>query len=214
MAHKSQPPTREETLEKGPVPEELIKHGKWLGPADDPEGDAIYDEAYKTDVFSAWNEWPYACEGVVFDNQRDCMEFVYTLSKNQQNRYVWFTTPTGFPQKVSYLDIERQIQDDDWDPAVRKAREQLQAEDKGEEQGLSIQDQLEQNLISANEAYLPSRVEHKRVEAKRDPATGHFSSAGIELEPFSPNRDPNKKIDGKVIDQTNPNLKNPVAPEE
>ena len=214
MAHKTKPLTKEDVLALGPVPEELIKHGKWLGPSDDPRDDAVYDEAYQHGEFTSFFDWPYNSEGVVFDNQRDLMEFVYTLSRNQNMRYVWFSTPAGFPQKASYLDIERQIEDDDWDPAVREARDQLESEAKGDEQGLSVQDQLERNLISANEAYLPSRTEHNRVKAKRDPNTGHFSSTGIELEPFSPQRDPNKKVDADTIDQNNPNLKNPHAPIE
>ena len=121
MAHKTKPLTKEDVLALGPVPEELIKHGKWLGPSDDPEGDAVYDEAYVHGEFTSFFDWPYNSEGVVFDNQRDLMEWVYTISRNQNMRYVWFQTPAGFPQKASYLDIERQIKDDDWDPAVREA---------------------------------------------------------------------------------------------
>ena len=47
MAHITKPLTKEDVLALGPVPEELIKHGKWLGPSDDPEGDAVYDQAYQ-----------------------------------------------------------------------------------------------------------------------------------------------------------------------
>ena len=36
MAHKTKPLTKEDVLALGPVPEELIKHGKWLGPSDAP----------------------------------------------------------------------------------------------------------------------------------------------------------------------------------
>ena len=57
MAHKTKPLTKEDVLALGPVPEELIKHGKWLGPSDDPEGDAVYDEAYQHGEFTSFFDW-------------------------------------------------------------------------------------------------------------------------------------------------------------
>ena len=74
MAHKTKPLTKEDVLALGPVPEELIKHGKWLGPSDDPEGDAVYDQAYVHGEFKSFFDWPYNSEGVVFDNLTELRE--------------------------------------------------------------------------------------------------------------------------------------------
>ena len=107
---KTKPPTREELLRRGPVPEYFL--GEWLGR--DPEGDEVILDCYEENDYQLYHDWPYRCEGVVFHNRQDMMEFAWSLSKNQ-DRDVWVQTPTGFPECTNWWSEERMSRDGEWD---------------------------------------------------------------------------------------------------
>ena len=107
---KTKAPTREELLRRGPVPEYFL--GYWRGR--DPEGDEVIDECYEENQYQLYHDWPYRCEGVVFHNRQDMMEFAWSLSRNQ-DRDVWVQTPTGFPEPTNWWSEERMTRDGTWD---------------------------------------------------------------------------------------------------
>jgi len=115
--------TQEEMLRRGPCPEYFL--GVWLGR--DPEGDEVVDERYDEDPYQIYHDWPYRVEGVVFHNQDDMLAFAWNLSRNQ-DRDVWYVTPTGFPQATNWWSEERMVRDGEWD---QYARDQLERRREG-----------------------------------------------------------------------------------
>ena len=107
---KTQRMTQEEMLRRGPCPEYFA--GEWLGR--DPEESEILKDCYREDPYTMYHEWPYRCEGVVFHNKQDCLNFAWSLSRNQ-DRDVWIQSPTGFPEATNWWSEERMSQDGTWD---------------------------------------------------------------------------------------------------
>ena len=128
---KTSPVTKEQLLRMGPVPN--YYHGEWVGR--DPEDDEILLDCYREDPYQIYHDWPYRCEGVVFHNNQDCLNFAWELSRNQQYRDVWIQSPTGFPQVTNWWCEERMTRDGTWDAQATELLKRKQEErlHKGEQ---------------------------------------------------------------------------------
>ena len=173
---KTREPTREELLRRGEVPNYF--NGDWKGR--DPVEAEILEDCYVENDYTMYHEWPFRCEGVVFHNRQDMMEFAWALSRNQ-DRDVWTQTPTGFPEKVNWWSEERMTNDGTWDKMaadkLREINEKIRAE------------QLDTPTID-NKIDPPSRAEAKgRRRAYWDPKLGKtVITEEFEAESVSPNR--------------------------
>lgn len=121
---KTPPVTKEQLLRMGPVPN--YYHGEWMGR--DPEDDEILLDCYREDPYQIYHDWPYRCEGVVFHNKQDCLNFAWELSRNQGDRDVWIQSPTGFPQVTNWWCEERMTRDGAWDARAAELLKQKQEE--------------------------------------------------------------------------------------
>lgn len=171
---KTQRPTREELLRRGEVP--TYFNGEWLG--DDPQGDSVYKECYVEDPYQSYHDWPFRCEGVVFHNRDDMLEFAWALSRNQ-SRDVWTQTPTGFPEPQNWWCEERLVRDGEWSEWAQKDLERRKAE----------QNQTDQPTINTK-IDPPSRSEQNgRRKAYWDPKLKKtVITDEYEAESISPNR--------------------------
>ena len=116
---KTQALTRDQKLAMGEPP--TVHLGEWLGR--DPQDGEVFAECYVENEFESYHDWSYRCEGVVFHNKQDCMEFAWALSKNQQYRDVWVQSPTGFPDPTNYWCEERMERDGEWTEDGRRRME-------------------------------------------------------------------------------------------
>jgi len=171
---KSKSLTPEQKLALGPVPPHFPE--AWLGR--DPEGDEVYLAVYVEDPYGLYHDWPWRCEGAVFHNRTTCMDFAWSLSRNQGYRTVWIESPSGFPEKVTWWDQERLERDGAWTPEGRAQAERIQ-------QGLADPD--EPTLLDSVPE--PSRAESQgRVRAYYDFAQKKVIKTGEPLDPDSPVR--------------------------
>ena len=166
--------TREELLRRGPVP--TYFNGEWLG--GDPEGDAVYSEIYHEDPYQLYHDWPFRCEGVVFHNRDDMLNFAWELSRNQ-DRDVWTQTPTGFPEKQNWWCEERLQRDGEWNEWAKKDLERR----------ANLANETDQPTIG-NKVDPPSRAEAQgRRKAYWDPKLKRtVITDEFESESISPNR--------------------------
>lgn len=171
---KSKGLTPEEKLALGPVPPHFPE--AWLGR--DPEGDEVYLEVYLEDPYGLYHDWPYRCEGAVFHNRQTCLDFAWSLSRNQGYRTVWIESPSGFPEKTSWWDQDRLERDGEWTEEGRARVEKIQ-------QGLLDPDQPTLDTQVPE----PSRAEaNGRVRAYYDTTLKKVVKTGEPLEPDSPVR--------------------------